>query len=277
MAVPESGLARSRSFEELKPQDSVSGFTPEEARELTETVRSATVRVNDLIVDMYVGKAYLALGYSNWREFCEKEDLRLEFRPTLARRRELHYFMYWVHGMSGRAVAMFTGSDQKTVAADAKVVYLERRALDADTPQRQSVISDTRGRARQVPTTPAEDVTVEASVSDLPAIAIEDGDGGDFIDVEEVQEATPDAPGLAAHPVMPPVPEQSRGREANWPDQFEAVTRQMRSTFDKARVVMSDPRLRSNLGKQPEGRLREWTDWASELVDWAGLLDPGIE
>lgn len=271
IAIPVSGVARGRSFEELRPQDEAPGYTPEEARELTELVRSASLRVNDLIVDMYVGKAHLALGYDSWADFCEKEELRLEFRPSIEQRRELHYFMYWRHGMPGRAVAAFTRCDQKTVAADAKSVYQERLAADAATPERPAVIADTRGRARSVPTRPAEEVIVEASVSDLPAVAPEEEaveDDGDIIDVEPVPEAVAEPESVA-----PPVPAQTRGREPNWPTQFEQVTTQMRSTMYRARAVMGDPRLKTHLHKQPEGLLRLWSDWASEMVDWAVTVD----
>lgn len=286
IAIPSSGVARGRSLDELHPQDEQApGFTPEEARELTELVRSASRRVNDLIVEMYVGKAHLALGYTSWAQFCEKEELRLEFRPTIEQRRELHYFMFWLHGMPGRAVAAFTRCDQKTVAADAKAVYKERLAIDPNTPERPAVIEDTRGRARSVPTRPAEEVRVEASVEDLPAA--EDDDIIDVVPVEAAEQARtqvtqtitdPDPlPEKAAEPARPPVPEQTRGREPDWPDQFEQVTRQMRLAIEKARLVMSHPRMKANLHNQPEGRLQEWSDWASEMVEWVAVLDGAFD
>ena len=97
--------------------------TPEQARALTDRIKVGVEAVWHLIVQAYEDRAWAALGYSSWDDYCTREfgtsRLRLpreERQDVVASLRE--------SGLSIRAIAAATGDGVATV----------KRALDAGVP-----------------------------------------------------------------------------------------------------------------------------------------------
>jgi hypothetical protein len=92
-------------------------MTADEAREITEAIKTTVKHASALIVDAYHRPAWLALGYPTWDAYCLKEFstaplvLPREERPEMVRslRRA---------GLSQRAIASATGVSQSTVRDD---------------------------------------------------------------------------------------------------------------------------------------------------------------
>lgn len=134
-------------------------MTPETARDLTDRIKAAAEAIWQLIAQAYLDRAWEALEYGSWDDYCAREfgDCRLrlpreERREIVASMREL--------GMSTRAIAAATGMSVGSVHATAAGVQIRTpdsvAGLDGKTyqpnPHRRGLISapgpiDRRGDA----------------------------------------------------------------------------------------------------------------------------------
>lgn len=93
----------------------VADLTPEEARDLTEKLRTALSVSWELVKEAFRRRAWAALGYESWDDYCvhEFDDLRL--RLPREERREVVVSLREA-GMSTRAIASATGVSKSTVS-----------------------------------------------------------------------------------------------------------------------------------------------------------------
>lgn len=98
------------------------------ARRLTEQIRGTLAVAYELLGDAWAGRAWVAMGYPSWEEYCAAEfsDAR-RVRLPVAQRREL-VAGYRGRGMSERAISTGLGVSAGTVHAD--VVALDLRPAD---------------------------------------------------------------------------------------------------------------------------------------------------
>ena len=89
----------------------------DEARTLTEEIKTAVAMTWDLIVDAYKRKAWSALGYSSWADYCEGEFNASRLRLPRDERSEVVAALSGV-GMSVREIAAATGESKSTVSRE---------------------------------------------------------------------------------------------------------------------------------------------------------------
>lgn len=95
------------------------------ARRLTRQLREALTVAVDLVVAVFDGRAWEALGYVSWDEYCERELPELaQLRLTIEQRRDTVAALRG-SGMSVRAIAKPLGLSVGTVHADLKAAGVE--------------------------------------------------------------------------------------------------------------------------------------------------------
>lgn len=95
------------------------------ARRLTRQLREALTVAVDLVVAVFEGRAWEALGYVSWDEYCERELPELaQLRLTIEQRRETVAALRG-SGLSVRAIAKPLGLSVGTVHADLKAAGVE--------------------------------------------------------------------------------------------------------------------------------------------------------
>lgn len=92
----------------------VHALTAEEARDLTDQIRTGMETVYHLIRSAYRGRAWSALGYSSWDEYVTREFGNCHLRPPLEERHDVVLSLREA-GMSTRAIAAATQLSKDTV------------------------------------------------------------------------------------------------------------------------------------------------------------------
>jgi hypothetical protein len=90
-------------------------LTESEARSLTANILHGLQNVWTLIETAYTGRAWLALGYSSWDDYCESEFQAARIKLPREERAVVVASMR-ASGMSTRAIASATGLSQKTAS-----------------------------------------------------------------------------------------------------------------------------------------------------------------
>jgi len=88
-----------------------------EARRLTDDIKGFVTFTWDLVQEAYVGRAWVALGYSSWDDYCELEFGTSRLRLPREERSEVVASLHEA-GLSVRAIAAATGSSKSTVARE---------------------------------------------------------------------------------------------------------------------------------------------------------------
>lgn len=91
------------------------------ARAITTRIREQADQLWQLIVAAYEGRAWAALGYSSWEEYCKNEFGGVHLRLPRPERQELMRGLR-SSGLSLRAIAAATGYDKHTVSRDLSCV-----------------------------------------------------------------------------------------------------------------------------------------------------------
>ncbi|MBC3193836.1 hypothetical protein H7X46_22500 [Pseudonocardia sp. C8] len=91
--------------------------TPEQARQLTDRIKITVEGAWELIRQAHVSRAWAALGYLSWDEYCDREFGTSRLKLPREERREVVASMR-EHGMSVRAIASATGQGYGTVQRD---------------------------------------------------------------------------------------------------------------------------------------------------------------
>lgn len=92
----------------------VADCTPEEARQLTDRLRSAVAVAWDLVAEAYTSKAWAALGYETWDAYCLEEFGATHLRLPAEERTEVVRSLH-AQGLTIRAIAAATGSSVGSV------------------------------------------------------------------------------------------------------------------------------------------------------------------
>jgi hypothetical protein len=106
------------------------------ARRLTARIRDALAVADDLLAQAYQGRAWEALGYDSWAEYCSKELPELRHLKMRAEARRERVRALLAEGASRREMAAATGADVATVHRD--VVFIEGRTVANATPVEDS-------------------------------------------------------------------------------------------------------------------------------------------
>lgn len=97
--------------------DVVTDLDADEARKLTDEIRVDAETLWDKIATAYTRRAWAALGYSSWDEYCIREFGTSRIRLPREERPEMVASLRH-SGLSIRAIASATGVDKNTVQAD---------------------------------------------------------------------------------------------------------------------------------------------------------------
>lgn len=89
------------------------------AERLVQEIRVMDAELWEKMMDLYEGRAWIALGFSSWGELCDTEFKANNFRIPREDRREVVMSMR-ERGMSTRAIAAATGNDRKTIMSDVR-------------------------------------------------------------------------------------------------------------------------------------------------------------
>lgn len=138
-------------------------LTSEQARQLTDRIKVAVEGTWQLIQDAYTSRAWAALGYKSWDDYCTREFGTSRLRLPREDRQEVVASLR-ESGMSTRAIGAAIGVDQKTVVNDIRAteeyssVEVEqfpsaRRAVsfDDDQPEPETPIVGVNGKTYQRP------------------------------------------------------------------------------------------------------------------------------
>lgn len=96
---------------------SIVALSSHEARELTDRIKVALGMTWEAIKDAYHGRAWSALGYSTWDDYCSAEFGSSRLRLPREERQEVVASLR-ESGLSVRAIAAATGNDTRTVQSD---------------------------------------------------------------------------------------------------------------------------------------------------------------
>ena len=93
----------------------------DEARALTDRIKVGVDAVWELIKQAYQSRAWSALGYSSWDDYCTREFGTSRIRLPREERQEVVASMSEM-GMSTRAIASATGNSTRTITKDMREV-----------------------------------------------------------------------------------------------------------------------------------------------------------
>lgn len=99
------------------PAGEAVALSPEAARRLTDQIKTAVEAVWELVIQAYQARAWAALGYSTWDDYCTREFGSCRLRLPREERQEVVTSLR-AAGLSSRAIAAATGNAQNTVLAD---------------------------------------------------------------------------------------------------------------------------------------------------------------
>lgn len=137
--------------------------TPEEARIITDRIKVAVEAAWELIVQAYQARAWAALGYSSWDDYCTREFGTARIRLPREERPEVVASLRDA-GLSIRAIQAATGISQPTVIKDLR----QNEVLNSLAPENGSEVTGTDGK-----TYPARQPAPRAKKPDtLRAVAV---------------------------------------------------------------------------------------------------------
>ena len=96
-------------------------ITASQARELTDRIKVGVEAIWELVKQAYQSRAWVALGYDSWDDYCTREFGTSRIRLPREERQEVVASMREI-GMSTRAIASATGNSRRTIQADSQEV-----------------------------------------------------------------------------------------------------------------------------------------------------------
>lgn len=182
------------------------------AERLVQEIRVMDAELWEKMMDLYEGRAWIALGYSSWGELCDTEFKANNFRIPREDRREIVMSMR-ERGMSTRAIASGIGTSQDTV----------NRELSASGERNRSPITGTDGK-----TYPRQE-RLEPSAATNEAAHGQEENSAEF---RRLMEARGESP------------EQKHAREHKFYDDLHKVTRLL---ADLSARASDEPSLPDNI------------------------------
>ena len=114
-------------------------ISPASARELTDRIKVGVDAIWELIKQAYQSRAWSALGYSSWDDYCTREFGTSRIRLPREERQEVVASMREI-GMSTRAIASATGNSTRTITKDM------REVSHSTTPHAPAPVTGTDGK-----------------------------------------------------------------------------------------------------------------------------------
>lgn len=189
--------------------------TAAQARELTDRIKVAVDGTWELIKQAYLMRAWDALGYTSWDDYCTREFGTSRLRLPREERQEVVISMREI-GMSQRAIAAATGNSTRTVNSDL------RQVSQSTTPEPHGLSAGTHERQVLQSTTPEP-----AQPRDLG----EDADNGRVMGI--------DGKSYAAQPAQPP-------KRSALPPKFRKIAAELSRIVARLERLKSDDRYRAN-------------------------------
>jgi len=216
--------------------------SPDYARQLTDRIRVAVEGTWQLIVEAYQSRAWAALGYSSWDDYCTREfgTSRLKL-PREDRAEQVASLRE--SGLSIRAIASATGSSKNTVKSDL------RQVGQNDPPQ-----PDPKSDAELLA---GAEWSPEA-VEDEPRFTDEPG---------RVQPVTGTITGMDGKQYTrpEPKPEPQKPRRNPLPDQARTAGWEVRKSVERIERIMEDDRFARNK-EEVAAHLRGHLQYAIETL-----------
>lgn len=145
-------------------------YTAEEAREVTDRIRTGMESVYHLIRSAYRGRAWAALGYGSWDEYVTREFGNLHLRPPLEERQQVMVSLREV-GMSTRAIASATQLSRETVRRE-----LAEAAASGDTNVSPAESTPVQGRdGKTYASRPTRQPVEDAEIVENEAVEVLEG------------------------------------------------------------------------------------------------------
>jgi len=95
----------------------VEALSPEQARRLTDRIKASVEAIWELVIEAYQLRAWDALGYASWDDYCTREFGACRLRLPREERQEVVSSLREA-GLNTRAIAAATGIGHKTVHRD---------------------------------------------------------------------------------------------------------------------------------------------------------------
>lgn len=122
--------------------------TAEQARDLTDRIKIAVDGTWQLVKQAYMSRAWAALGYSSWDDYCTREFGTSRLRLPREERQEVVASLRDT-GMSVRAIASATGYGRDTVARELSTV--RNRTVEPDAEPESQVVTGVNGKTYAPP------------------------------------------------------------------------------------------------------------------------------
>jgi len=204
----------------------------EDARRLTDRIKVGTEAIWQLVEEAYVSRAWAALGYSSWNDYCTREFGAGRIRIPREDREEIVCSMHDL-GMSVRAIAAATGVSHESV--------------------RQSLPGVKKLTPAPAPDEPIQDEPIDAELVDLVA-------GMDEIVIDAELEPEPE---VAREPETPPTrttttgtdgktyqrpttPAPSKQRRSSLVDTAQKAGWEFRKSIERMERIVTDDRFAAN-------------------------------
>lgn len=226
-------------------------ISPAQARELTDRIKVGVEAVWQLVKDAYVSRAWEALGYDSWDDYCTREFGSSRIRLPREERQEVVSSMREI-GMSTRAIASATGDSPRTV----------RRAIDsggAFAPP--APVTGTDGKTypssqpRREPVEPEPEPVVKTE-------PVEEQPIGNIITQDDLAELN--------QPVEKPAPHNTEPRAEAITSQFTSAIADLNRVLNKFNRITRDknfPRNREKVAAMHRNDLTRAIDELQTLVD----------
>lgn len=258
-------------------------LTSTEARNLTDRIKTALGVTWELVRQAYQQRAWIALGYASWDDYCGAEFGASRLRLPREERQEVVASLR-ESGLSIRAIASATGTGYGTVSrslADDPNGSPERQpALDGRTyptpdeaeAQRQRIVEHLAAHpdhslhkaAEATGTSPATVLRVrnEQNVGFLPDEPDEQDEDLQWAEANRQAAAAPTPPATPSKPRRTPLPDQAE--RAGW---------EFRRAIERIERVLADGRFPANR-EQVAAQLRGHLTYAESVMpDLLGALD----
>lgn len=207
-----------------------------EARALTDRIKVAVEASWELIKEAYQTKAWRALGYSSWDDYCTREFGTSRLRLPREERQEAVASMREI-GMSTRAIAAATGHDKNTITNDL------RQVSEIRTPE------------------PESGEVLDAEVVEEPDEEKEETEVAELASVTGIDGKTYKAqrPAVDRKQKRPPLPPR-----------FRRATADLTKLVGRIRQLTADDRFHANkvaIADDCVPQLRQATDMLQDLLD----------
>lgn len=265
------------------------GLAADEARRLTDQIKVAVEGVWHLVTRAYEGRAWVALGYSSWDDYCTREFGASRIRLPREERQEIVGSLRDA-GLSIRAIAAATGAGRDTVHRELstvrnRTVEVEDAAGVPDgTPDSSG---DSYGAAVETLMDlgmSAKDAVLAVEMADVPEADFEAALGaarndGDMTIGNVAKHLAQDVPatcitGINGKTYQPNQPTPKQRNRPALPPQVERAALELRKAVERMERLFGDDRFTANktqVAAFSRGHLTYTVEVCQDLLD---QLDP---